>query len=223
MPTSAKFVTGGGGFGWATSEAGNSVFKVSPRGYKVGEFSTGEGPESIAFDGDRLWVANYDSASVGWIDVASGTTGSLSVGHPVQGIAAGAGLVAFTVGRGRGVVDRVEALPGDVLRLTFPEQFNTVYDPALATDPGMFQVERATCLKLLNQPVAEAPEGWGLHRRPPRRCRTSRRTVAPTRSASEMGSASRRPLASPSRPRRSGIPSSARSRPRSARRRQVRG
>ena len=162
MPTSAKFVTGGGGFGWATSEAGNSVFKVSPRGYKVGEFSTGEGPESIAFDGDRLSVANYDSASVGWIDVASGTTGSLSVGHPVQGIAAGAGLVAFTVGRGRGVVDRVEALPGDVLRLTFPEQFNTVYDPALATDPGMFQVERATCLKLLNQPVAEAPEGWGL-------------------------------------------------------------
>ncbi len=59
-------------------------------------------------------------------------------------------------------MDRVEALPGDVLRLTFPEQFNTVYDPALATDPGMFQVERATCLKLLNQPVAEAPEGWGL-------------------------------------------------------------
>jgi ABC-type transport system substrate-binding protein len=162
MPTTAKFVTGGGGFGWATSEAGNSVFQVSPRGYKVGEFSTGEGPESIAFDGNRVWVANYDSASVGWIDVASGTTGSLSVGHPVRGIAAGAGLVAFTVGRGRGVVDRVEALSGDVLRLTFPEQFNAVYDPALATDPGMFEVERATCLKLLNQPVAEAPEGWGL-------------------------------------------------------------
>ncbi len=53
MPTTAKFVTGGGGFGWATSEAGNSVFQVSPRGYKVGEFSTGEGPESIAFDGNR--------------------------------------------------------------------------------------------------------------------------------------------------------------------------
>ena len=84
-PRAAKFVTGGGGFGWATSEAGNSVFQVSPRGYKVGEFSTGEGPESIAFDGDRLWVANYDSASVGWIDVASGTTGSLSGGSPGAG------------------------------------------------------------------------------------------------------------------------------------------
>jgi hypothetical protein len=37
-PTDVKFVTGGDGFGWATSEAGNSVFQVSPRGYKIGEF-----------------------------------------------------------------------------------------------------------------------------------------------------------------------------------------
>ena len=135
MPTSAKFVTGGGGFGWATSEDGNSVFQVSPRGYKVGEFSTGEGPESIAFDGDRLWVANYDSASVGWINAASGTSGLAHHGHPVQGIATGDGLVAFTVGRGEGVVDRVAALSGDVLRLTFPERFNERLRPGAGDRP----------------------------------------------------------------------------------------
>ncbi len=162
VPTPVKFAVGGEGFGWATSEAGNSVYQVSPRGYKIGSFETGQGPESVAFDEGKLWVANYDSASVGWVDVTNGNTGSITVGHPVQGIAAGAGLVAFTVGRGVGVVDRIAAIPGDVLRLTFPTEFNHVYDPALAVEDGMFQVERATCVKLLNAPVAAAPEGWAL-------------------------------------------------------------
>jgi class 3 adenylate cyclase/ABC-type transport system substrate-binding protein/tRNA A-37 threonylcarbamoyl transferase component Bud32 len=156
-----KFTAGGGGFAWATSADGDQVFKVATNGGLERSFRTGRGPESITYGEGRVWVANFDSGSLGIIDPATGETDSLDVGRSVQGVAVGAGHVAITVG-GRSAEAVLAALKGSVLRLAATESYDGQIDPALADEPGMWQVERATCAKLLNYPDVEAPEGWEL-------------------------------------------------------------
>ncbi len=156
-----RFSAGGGGEVWATTSEGDEVFKVSDEGAKVEGISTGQGPRSVALGETTVWVANFDSATLGMIDRTTGDARSLDVGLPIEGVAAGGGLVALAVG-GEPAETLVEALPGSVLRLSATEDFTDQLDPALADSPGIWQVERATCAKLLNYPDAPAPEGWQL-------------------------------------------------------------
>jgi hypothetical protein len=160
--TGMKFPLGGGGFGWVTDPDGNEVYQFHPNGGQIGAYVTGEGPESIAYGDGKIWVANHDSGTIGTIDVETREEGSVDLGHPVQGIAFGNGLVAVTVGRGKSLTDRIAAIGGSALRLVATEPYNSTADPALASDVGMWQVERATCAKLLNYPDAPAPDGWIL-------------------------------------------------------------
>lgn len=157
-----EFPIGGGDFGWVTRSDGNQVYQYHQNGGLIEAHVTGEGPESIAYGAGRIWVANHDSGTIGTIDVETGRTASFDLGHPTRGIGFGAGLVAATVGRGESVADRLAAIRGTKILLAATESFNGSVDPALANDPGMWQVERATCAKLLNYPDAAAPEGWEL-------------------------------------------------------------
>jgi serine/threonine protein kinase/ABC-type oligopeptide transport system substrate-binding subunit len=157
-----EFPLGAGGFGWVASSDRNRVFQYHANGGLIRGHVTGQGPGSIAYGAGRIWVANHDSGTIGAIDVGTGRTTSFALGHPARGIAFGAGLVAATVGRGESVTDRLAALEGSALVLAATEPYNESVDPALADDPGMWQVERATCAKLLNYPDAPAPEGWEL-------------------------------------------------------------
>lgn len=157
-----EFPVGGGGYGWVTRSDGDQVYQYAENGGLLKGHVTGEGPESIAYGDGTIWIANHDSGTIGTIDVQTGRTGSFDVGHPTRGIAFGGGLVAATVARGSSVGDLISALEGSVLRMASSESYNANVDPALVGDQGMWQIEWATCAKLLNYPDAAAPEGWEL-------------------------------------------------------------
>lgn len=157
-----EFPVGGGGFGWVTRADGNQVYQYHENRGLIEAHVTGQGPESIAYGDGRIRVANHDSGTIGTIDVGTGRTASFDLGHPTRGVAFGGGLVAVTVGRGSSVADRIAALGDSALVIAATDRFNATADPALADVPGMWQVERATCAKLLNYPDAVAPEGWEL-------------------------------------------------------------
>ncbi|MEX2422020.1 MAG: ABC transporter substrate-binding protein, partial [Actinomycetota bacterium] len=157
-----QYTVGGGGFGWVTQSDGNEVYQFAENGGLLRGHVTGEGPESIAYGDGTIWVANHDSGTIGTIDVETGRRGSFDIGHPTRGIAFGGGLLAATVGSGSSVTDQIAAIRGSALLLAATEPFNGSVDPATANDIGMWQIERATCAKLLSYPDAAAPEGWEL-------------------------------------------------------------
>jgi Bacterial extracellular solute-binding proteins, family 5 Middle len=77
-------------------------------------------------------------------------------------MAAGNGVLLASLEPSRPIEERIAALPGKVA--TFLAHFGELGDePALNTDPGGYQIEFATCAKLLNYPDKPPPEGWHLH------------------------------------------------------------
>jgi ABC-type transport system substrate-binding protein len=108
-----------------------------------------------------LWVSNQDAGTVTGIDAVTGKETTYRFGHPTAVIAAGPGVLLVGLLYGRSFEDRINQLTGKVARLFVGGLLEPI-DPAVGWDTGMFQVDYATCAKLVNYPDEPAPGGWQL-------------------------------------------------------------
>jgi YVTN family beta-propeller protein len=128
----------------------------------------GRSPGAIAVAADAVWVANGGDGTVSRIDPDTDrVAATVRVGGSPQGIALAAGRVWVTVQAGGGAAD---VTPGGTLHVTSQEEPDSL-DPALAHEPLSWQLEYATCAKLLNYPDRSAPQGSQLVPEVPSRCR----------------------------------------------------
>jgi ABC-type oligopeptide transport system substrate-binding subunit len=156
-------VAEGGGFGWTSDESKGVVYKLDRTARVVGTYTTGLGATGMSFSDGVLWVANQDVGTVAGIDAVTGKLSTYRLGHPVGSVAAGGGVLLVLVGEGRTFEDTIGALTGKVARLFTPlGQLFDQADPAIDGAPGVFEVEYATCAKLLNYPDKPPPDGWQL-------------------------------------------------------------
>ena len=140
----------GGGYAWTTDETKGTVYKVDRNGRIVATYQTGEGARQLSFANGRVWVANSDAGTVTGIDVASGDERTFEFGHPVLAVGALDDALLVELDEGLTYEDRVDALEGDVARFVVPVYVFDPPDPALAWNPWIFEVERATCSTLLS-------------------------------------------------------------------------
>ena len=155
-------IAAGGGFGWTSDATKGVVYKVDPAGRIVATYDTGLGANRVSYSNGFLWVANSDEGTVTGIDAVTGKLTTYRFDHPVDALAAGDGVLLVRVRPGRSVEDSIDALTGDVAR--FFAQKGEIWkgEPALDDGPAAFQIEFATCAKLLNYPDEPAPAGWLL-------------------------------------------------------------
>jgi peptide/nickel transport system substrate-binding protein len=139
----------GGGFAWTADESKGVVYKIDRAGKIAGTIQTGIGARGVSFSDGKLWVANQDVGTVSGIDAVTGRVTTLTFGHPVAAVAAGAGNVLVTLDRGRTYEDRIEALTGKVAKL-FVAGYEFETEPALLWTRESFLIGDATCAKLAN-------------------------------------------------------------------------
>jgi peptide/nickel transport system substrate-binding protein len=163
ITSTSNFVAAGGGFGWTTDAARGVVYKIATDGRVVGTYRTGLGANGGSFSDGVLWVANQDEGSVSGIDAITGTQTTYRFDHPVGVAAAGQGLLLVSLQTGRTVEDRIDDLTGRVVRL-FSQQgaLGEGAEPALNWNFAAFQIDFATCAKLVNYPDKDGPTGLRL-------------------------------------------------------------
>ena len=155
-------VAAGGGFGWSSDSSKGVVYKVDESGRVVASYDTGLGANEMSFSDGTLWVSDSDVGTVTGIDAVTGELTTFQAGHPVGALAAGDGAVLVVVLPGLSFEDTINALDGNVARLFVQDSSIPIDDPALDSSPAAFQIEYATCAKLLNTPDRAAPAGWEL-------------------------------------------------------------
>ncbi len=161
-PGPLKFVVAGGGYGWVSDASKGVVYKIDPAGGVVATYHTGEGAYSMSYADGVLWIANADVGTVTGIDAVTGASRTLRFHHPTPDVGAGAGRLLVGVKPGRTYDDRIAALPGRVAKLLVQPYQLADGDPALDATWLAFQVEDATCAKLLNYPDLAGPIGAQL-------------------------------------------------------------
>jgi DNA-binding SARP family transcriptional activator/ABC-type transport system substrate-binding protein len=151
----------GGGFVWMESAFDPTVWKFSglanPSTPLAGVKLAGSGG-ALVYGNGALWATTGAAGTVTRIDPRTNATKTFAVGHETRAIAAGDGLIA--VGVGPTAAEVTAGLGGKVAHFisTFDALVDT--DPAIATSPWQWQLEYATCAKLMNHPDAPAPAGW---------------------------------------------------------------
>ncbi|MDP9297547.1 MAG: ABC transporter substrate-binding protein [Actinomycetota bacterium] len=158
-----QYVAEGGGYGWVSDEAKGVVYKIDRAGQVVATYNTGEGARPMSFADGVLWVANQDVGTVTGINGLTGATRTFSFDHPTSDIVAGGGRVLVGVAPGRTFEDQIDALPGSAARLLVQPYQLADNDPALDSTWLAFQVEYATCARLLNYPDRTGTRGAHLH------------------------------------------------------------
>jgi DNA-binding SARP family transcriptional activator/ABC-type transport system substrate-binding protein len=156
-------VVAGGGFGWTSHDSKGAVYKVDQAGHIAATYTIGIGAGFMSFSEGVLWAANYDEGSVTGIDAVTGRLTTIyRFGHPVGPMAAGDGVLLSSLDPGLPIEGRIDALAGKVAKFFAHHGELGGDEPALNTDPGAYQIEFATCAKLLNYPDEPPPEGWHL-------------------------------------------------------------
>ncbi len=132
-------VVAGGGFGWTDDGSRGATYKVDRAGRISATHATGIGSGFLSYGDDVLWVANADDGTVTGIDALTGRMKTrYSFGHPVGGLV-------------------IDSLTGTVAKFFAHWNELGAEEPALSTDPGAYQIEFATCAKLLNYPDKPPP------------------------------------------------------------------
>jgi ABC-type oligopeptide transport system substrate-binding subunit len=153
----------GGGFGWTTDLASGTLYKVDEAGQIAATYNTGIGSGYMAYSNGVLWVRNFDEGTVTGIDAVTGTeTATYRFGHPVVEVAAGDGVLLAHLLPGPTVEDRIDALGDNAPKLLAHANELPGDEPALNVDEGGYQIEFATCAKLLNYPDEPPPQGLRL-------------------------------------------------------------
>jgi ABC-type transport system substrate-binding protein/class 3 adenylate cyclase len=160
LPLDCCPAAAGGGFVWTADPAKGIVYKVDQTGHVVSSNATGPGATIGSFDGAMVWVGNSDVGTVSGIDALTGDRRTLRFEHPVQGVAAGSGFLAVTLGPGRTYEGVIGELDGKVARFFVPPGLLATPDPVAMFGEFAFWVEAATCAKLLN--YGDASDGFSL-------------------------------------------------------------
>jgi DNA-binding SARP family transcriptional activator/ABC-type oligopeptide transport system substrate-binding subunit len=156
-------VVAGSGFGWTDDGAKGATYKVDRAGHIAATYPTGIGSGFLSYRDGVLWVANFDDGAVTGIDALTGRIRTrYAFGHPVGGLVAGDGVLLVAVNPGRPMEARIDSLTGSVAKFFAHWNELGAGEPALSTDPGAYEIEFATCAKLLNYPDKPPPEGWQL-------------------------------------------------------------
>jgi ABC-type oligopeptide transport system substrate-binding subunit/class 3 adenylate cyclase len=156
---SGAFVSAGGGFGWTADESKGVLYKIDTNGNVADSYPTGAGARNVWYSDGVIWVSNQDVGTVTGIDAVTGDRRTFRFEHPLQAVAAGSGVVLVQLNRGKTYEDRIDALTGDVARLLIEGYQLEGVDPATLSSFVGFQVEYATCAKLLNYPDEQGPGG----------------------------------------------------------------
>jgi YVTN family beta-propeller protein len=156
--TPSAIAVGAGGV-WVAVSGENVVRRIDPfTNVLLATIPVGHSPGAIAVAAGAVWVANGGDGTVSRIDPDTDrVVATVEVGGSPQGIAVAAGRVWVTVQAGGGA----EVSPGGTLLVTSQEEPDSL-DPALAYQPLSWQLEYATCAKLLNYPDRLAPQGSRL-------------------------------------------------------------
>jgi DNA-binding SARP family transcriptional activator/ABC-type transport system substrate-binding protein len=154
-----------------TAVGGESVWMESGSDPTVWKFSGHANPATplasvklagaggaLAYGNGALWATTGSAGTVTRIDPRTHATKTFTVGHEAGAIAVGGGRLA--VGVGPTAADSTAGLGGRVAHFISIHDWFFDTDPAVATDPWQWQLEYATCAKLMNHPDARAPAGW---------------------------------------------------------------
>ncbi|HEU5212887.1 MAG TPA: ABC transporter substrate-binding protein [Gaiellaceae bacterium] len=153
-------IAGGEGAVWVANSLGNSVTRIDPGTNGVtNTISVGAGPAGLAVAQGAVWVANSHDGTVTRIDSRTLATRTIVVGGSPRGVAVGGGHVWVTV---QAVAPGLEGGPeGGSARLTAESDVDST-DPALSWSALGWELEYATCAKLLNYADLPAPRGTQL-------------------------------------------------------------
>jgi YVTN family beta-propeller protein len=129
------------------------VIRIDPETNAVTDtIPVGRLPTALALGGGSLWVANAASGTVSRIDPATRKViQTIDVGNSPSGLTLADGLLWVSVQA------NTLGAPGAVRAARFDLQTDTdmlSLDPAIASAPDPWQIEYATCAKLLNYPDA---------------------------------------------------------------------
>jgi DNA-binding SARP family transcriptional activator/ABC-type transport system substrate-binding protein/outer membrane protein assembly factor BamB len=156
-------VVAGGGFGWTDDGSKGAIYKLDRAGHIAATFPAEIGAGFMSYADGVLWVGNHDDGTVIGIDALTGRReATYHTGHPTGDVVAGDGVLLLSLSPGRPFEARLDSLPGTVAKLFAHWNELGAGEPALSTDPGAYQIEFATCAKLLNYPDKPPPEGWQL-------------------------------------------------------------
>jgi YVTN family beta-propeller protein len=158
-PTPSAIAVGARGV-WVAVSGENVVRRIDPvTNVLLATIPVGRSPGALAVAAGAVWVANGGDGTVSRIDPDTDrVVATVRVGGSPQGIAVAAGRIWVTVQAAGG---GAEVSPGGTLHVTSQEEPDSL-DPALAYEPVSWQLEYATCAKLLNYADRPAPQGSQL-------------------------------------------------------------
>jgi YVTN family beta-propeller protein len=159
----ASGVAVGAGGVWVTNTGANTVTRIDPTtGGARATIPVGEGPRGIAVGLGAVWVADSRSASVSRIEPRSNrVVETIAIGESPEDVVVAAGRVWVSVQAGSPPPG--DGVPGGTLRIVQSADFGST-DPAVMRTYGSaaWQLEYATCAKLLNYPDLPGPRGTRL-------------------------------------------------------------
>ena len=159
----SMFVVAGGGFGWTSGTAKGLVYKIDQTGQLAATYPVGLGDAFMSYANGRLWVGAGDPGTVTGIDGATGKTITYRFGHPVETITAGGGVVLAMLDSGPTVEGFFNSFHGQVAKFFADSgELGLGDEAALDPDQAAYQIEYATCAKLLNYPDRPTPGGLQL-------------------------------------------------------------
>ena len=151
----------GSGFVWIATKDNRTVWKFSglanPSTPLASVKLAGAG-DGVAYGEGALWATTGSAGGVTRIDPRTEATKTFTVGHETGAVAVDGGRVA--VGVGPSAADATAGLRGRIAHFISNTDWLWDTDPAIATNPWQWQLEYATCAKLMNYPDAPAPTGW---------------------------------------------------------------
>ncbi|MEO8229546.1 MAG: ABC transporter substrate-binding protein [Chloroflexota bacterium] len=162
MDTYLPTIGFGGGFIWTAEDTTGTVWKVDPTGRLAGTYQVGIGARPLAALGDTMWVGVQDAGTLVGVDMVTGATKKIQLGHQIGDLVATQDELVATLEETPEEI--VAGVKGDVLTIATP------YAPFLAPVPdpatnGSFEFRQAgflTCAGLLRYPSKPAPDGWVL-------------------------------------------------------------
>ena len=151
----------GGGFVWIETKDNRTVWKFSGLANPstpLGSVKLAGAGDGLAYGDGALWATTGSAGTVTRIDPRTEAGKTFTVGHETGAVAVDGGRVA--VGVGTSAADATAGLGGRIAHLISDTDWLGNTDPAVATGPWEWQLEYATCAKLMNYPDAPAPAGW---------------------------------------------------------------
>ncbi len=153
-------VAAGAGAVWVVDEADSAVVRIDPASNSgTSTIPVGRSPTGIAVGLGSVWVTNSRDGTVSRIDpVFPYRVQTITVGGSPQAVAVGGGRVWVSV---QNALVGPGKQAGGVAHITFGSTLDSL-DPALAYTLWTWEIEYATCAKLVNYADSPAPAGSRL-------------------------------------------------------------